>query len=224
MTTLANELAALRQQLTTMLPPEAIATIDRTTDELVAQKLEAGALQPGQRIVDFVLPDATGRSVASMALRAAAPLLITFYRGEWCPYCNLALNALQRDLPAFAARGVQLVAISPEKPDHALTMQQKHALAFPVLSDAGNAVAASFGLVFDLPAEVRALYRGFGIELPARNGGDRHTLPMPGTFLIGRDGTVLAGAVDSDYRRRTEPADVLGWIDRLLPGTMKAAA
>lgn len=215
MPTLTQDIAALQQQLATMLPADVRATIDRTTAEQVALHPERAALQVGQRMPDFTLPDATGRQVSSTVLRAAGPLLVTFYRGEWCPYCNLALQALQRELPALAERGVTLVAISPEQPDHALSMQQKHALAFPVLSDAGNRVAQSFGLVFTLSPELQPVYRGFGIELPERNGDGSQTLPLPGTFLVDRGGIVRAAWVDADYRRRLEPATAIAAIDAL---------
>ena len=214
---LQAELDATRQQVGTQLPADVLAAIERATADLAAGHAARHALQPGQRMTDFVAPDASGQAVASMVLRSRGPLLITFYRGEWCPYCNLALRALQRELPAFTARGVSLVAISPELPDHALTMQQKHALAFPVLSDAASTVARSFGLVFALPPELRPVYRRLGIDLPGRNGNASHELPIPGSFLVSRDGVVLASFVEVDYRRRLEPADALAWVERLLP-------
>lgn len=108
-----------------------------------------------------------------------------------------------------------LVAISPELPDHTLTLQAKHGLAFPVLSDVGNAVARCFGLVFTLPQTLRPVYEGFGVNLPARNGDASFELPLPGTFLIDGDGNVLESFVDTDYRARLEPAVALAWIDRL---------
>lgn len=216
---LRAELDATKQQVSQQLPADVLAAIERATAELVASHAERHALQPGHRMTDFVAPDETGRAVASRVLRTRGPLLITFYRGEWCPYCNLALRALQRELPAFAARGVSLLAVSPELPDHALAMQQKHGLGFPVLFDAASAVARSFGLVFTLPPELRPIYRRLGIDLPARNGDARHELPVPGSFLVDRNGVVLASFVDVDYRRRLEPADALAWVDRLLPGS-----
>lgn len=218
---LAPELASLRQHFATALPVDVRRAMDDATAMLVASGQVRRALQPGQCIVDFVLPDALGRPVASMALRAGGPLLITFYRGEWCPYCNLALRALQREQPAFTARGVTLVAISPEQPDHALTLQQKHGLAFPVLSDKGNTVARSFGLVFALPPALRPVYASLGLDLPGRNGDASHELPMPGSFLVDREGIVRAAAVQADYRTRLEPADALAWIDRLLPASLR---
>ena len=215
--TLHDELLAVKEQVAAQFPADVLAAMDRASAELSNSGLPHKALQPGHRIADFVLPDATGRRVASMALRARGPLLVTFYRGEWCPYCNLALRALQRDLPAFASRGVTLVAISPELPHHSLTLEDKHGLAFSVLFDAGNAVARSFGLVFTLPQALRPVYEGFGVDLPARNGDASFELPLPGTFLIDGDGSVLASFVDTDYRARLEPAVALAWIDRLRP-------
>lgn len=213
---LHNELLAVKEQMAARLPADVRAAMDRATAELSTSGLPLKALQPGHSITDFVLPDAAGRRVASMALRARGPLLITFYRGQWCPYCNLALRALQRELPEFTARGVSLLAISPELPDHAMTMQQEHGLAFPVLSDSESTVARSFGLVFALPLELRAVYRQLGIDLPGRTGNSSHELPIPASFLVDRDGVVLASYVEVDYRQRLEPAEALAWIDRLL--------
>jgi len=217
--TLAQDLASMRQRVAAELPGDVLGAMNDATAALLRSGQQHRTLQPGQHIVDFVLPDALGRPVASMALRAPGPLLITFYRGGWCPYCNLALRALQRELPGFIARGVTPVAISPEQPDHALALQDKHALAFPVLSDPGNTVARSFGLVFALPAALRPVYRRLGLDLPGRNGDDSHELPMPGSFLVDRDGIVRAAAVQADYRTRLEPADALNWIDKLFPTT-----
>lgn len=218
---LRDELLAMKRQVGAMLPTDILATMDRATADLKATGLANRALQPGQRIFDFVLPDATSRPVASMALRARGPLLITFYRGEWCPYCNLALHALQRELPAFTARGVTVVAVSPEQPDHSMTMQEKHALAFPVLSDAGNVVARSFGLVFSLWPELRPIYTDLGIDLPGRNGDGSYALPMPGAFLVDQDGIVRASYAEADYRLRLEPAQALAWVDGRLPSLVR---
>lgn len=211
---LEQDLRALTENVRTQAPADVLATIDAAVDTLATGGLAARTLRAGQRMPDFTLPDATGRQVSSAMLRERGPLLVIFYRGEWCPYCNLALRAFQAGHADFAALGVELVAISPEQPDHALTMQQKHALEFPVLSDAGLAVARNFGLVYTLDERLRPIYENFGVDLPARNGTASFELPVPANYLVDRDGTVLEAHVDVDYRRRLEPATALEWIAR----------
>jgi peroxiredoxin len=115
------------------------------------------------------------------------PVVVAFYRGGWCPYCNLELRALQKSLPEIEKLGAQLVAISPQTPDSSLSTQQKDKLRFQVLSDKHSAVARQFGLVFTLPEEIRTIYKGFGHDLAVRNGDDSFELPFPATYVIGQD-------------------------------------
>ena len=112
-------------------------------------------------------------------------------------------------MPEIAAAGASLVAITPERPDHSLSTVEKHQLTFEVLSDVGNEVARQFGLVFQVPAELRAVYESFGIDLPKTQGNDRFELPIPGTFVIDRDGTVVTAFVDPDYTKRLEPNEIV---------------
>ncbi|MDQ6960345.1 MAG: peroxiredoxin-like family protein [Mariprofundaceae bacterium] len=134
---------------------------------------------------------------------------LSFYRGGWCPYCNLELQALQQALPEIQSLGAQLVAVSPETPDNSLSTAEKHSLAFTVLSDQGNRVAKDFGIVFTLPEALRPVYAQFGIDLPAWNGDDSFELPMPATYVIGRNGIILDGFVNTDYTQRMEPERIL---------------
>ena len=137
------------------------------------------------------------------------PSWLSFYRGGWCPYCNIELKALQDRLPEIEALGARLVAISPETPDNALTTQEKNEIGFEVLSDDGNKVASAFGLTFRLPDAVNDLYKGFGIDLETSNGEGSQTLPVPATFVIGKGGKVLKAIVDADYTTRAEPDEVI---------------
>jgi peroxiredoxin len=169
------------------------------------------ALKPGDKFPVFELPDATGALVQSAALLATGPLLLIFYRGEWCPYCNLALKALQDQLPAINAAGVTLVAVSPQLPDYSLSTQQKQGLAYPVLSDTGNILARQLGIIFTLNAEMKVMYDGFGIDLLACNGDASFELPVPGAYLIDQDGIILERYLDPDYRNRLEPETAVAW-------------
>lgn len=173
------------------------------------------AIQPGQTLPRFTLPNAVGTPISSADLLAKGPLLITFYRGEWCPFCNLALSALQKQLPAFAAKGVTLVAISPQLPNHSLSTAEKNGLAFPVLSDAGNAFARELGIIFKMPQSLRPIFEKFGHDLLASNGDDSFEVPVPVTLLVGRDGVVRNTFVETDYAKRLEPATALEWIEAL---------
>ena len=126
------------------------------------------------------MPNANGKTVRLDDLLQHGPVVVAFYRGGWCPYCNLELRALQKTLPEIEKHGAQLVAISPQTPDSSLSTQQKDELQFQVLSDKHNAVARQFGLVFTLPEEIRTIYKGFGHDLAARNGDDSFELTVPG--------------------------------------------
>jgi peroxiredoxin len=209
MTNLATELENLTASVRQMAPAHVVDTIDAANRRLSEGGLVARALPVGARAPDFVLPDATGRKVDARRLLAGGPLVIKFYRGAWCPYCNLDLQAWQRHLPELRALGAELVAISPQTPDASLTLAQKHALEFAVLSDFGHRVARQFGIVYTLDEAMRPVLAGFGVELPAYNGDSSLELPVPATYLVERDGTIAGAWVEPDYRRRADPLEVL---------------
>ena len=204
-----NELVALEQERRAKRPAELQAVMDQATAELAASGMADGFLQVGDAAPDFVLPDALGNAVTLADLRAQGPVVLSFYRGAWCPYCNLELQLLQQALPDIRALGATLVAISPQTPDNSLTLAEKHGLAFPVLSDAGNAVARRFGLVFTVPAALRGVYDKLGIDIAAHNGDGSFELPVPGTYVVGRDGTIAFAYANVDYTRRVATAEIL---------------
>ena len=206
--TLMQQLVDRRQASRSRLSADTLAVMDAATDELARAGVANTSLGPGTPAPEFVLPDATGAAVSLSSVLANGPAVLSFYRGGWCPYCSLELRALQRVLPEITAAGATLVAISPETPDHSLSTAEVLELSFPVLSDVGNRVAESFGLVFTLPAALREVYRGFGIDLPAVNGDATFRLPIPATFVISTDGIVRWRFADPDYTRRAEPTDV----------------
>lgn len=163
----------------------------------------------------FDLPDATGNTVDLAVLLQQGPVVLTFYRGGWCPYCNIELRALQAALPDIQELGASLVAISPQTPDQSLTTAEKNELEFSVLSDVGNKVAKDFGLVFALPESLRPVYANFGIDLPAHNGDDSFELPVPATYVIDQDGIVQFAFVNADYRQRAEPSEIIASLKNL---------
>lgn len=212
---LKQELLAVTANLRQQAPADVMALLDNTTQQLIDSGIAGRALQAGARAPDFALPDARGGVFRSADARAHGPLVVSFYRGLWCPYCNLELRALAAQLPALQARNATLVAISPQTPDNSLSTAEKLELPFAVLSDAGNAVARQFGLVFTLAEELKPLYAAFGIDLQSCNGDTSFELPLPATYVIAADGRIVGADVNADYRQRLEPSTVLSWLDRL---------
>lgn len=196
------------------VPPSVIATMRRATAELIASGAAGKALKAGDKAPAFALNDPDGNPVSSAALLAEGPLVVSFYRGVWCPYCNMELQALQEALPAFRALGANLVAISPQTAVNSRKSVRQNALDFPILSDAHNDVAAAFGLRFALPDYLVELYKSLKNDLPAFNADPSWTLPMPARYVIGQDGTILYAEVNPDYTRRPEPEDMLPALRR----------
>ena len=195
--------------------PGQLETMQRSTQYLVESGQAEKALKAGDTAPGFTLEDADGNSVSSQALLARGPLIATFYRGVWCPYCNYDLQALEEIRPEIEARGARLVAISPQTPANSRKSQRDNKLGFPILSDAGTAVAAAFGLRFALPDDLIEVYRQFGNDLPKVNNDPAWVLPMPARYVIGTDGVIAYAEVNPDYTRRPDPSDLLPVLDHL---------
>ncbi len=211
MTTLTAQL----NDFTAQIPPEIAARITNGVDEVtssgVAPGLAVGDMAPG-----FTLEDAVGNRVVLADLLAEGPVVVTFYRGEWCPFCNLQIRALQDALPEITATGATLVAISPQSPDHGLTMTEKHELAFPVLSDVDQTVSEAYKVRFDVTGELEDLQVNVFQNDPAQqNANGRRTLPVPSTFIIDRNGTIRFASVNADWRVRVEPDEVIAVLKAL---------
>jgi peroxiredoxin len=191
------------------VPRSVIDTMHRATEELIASGAAARAVKAGDMAPLFVLKDSNGKPVSSAELLAQGPLVVSFYRGVWCPYCNMELQALQEALPAFRELGATLVAISPQNGGNSRKSIRTNRLEFPILSDPGNQTAAAFGLRFTLPDYLIELYKSLKNDLPAFNGDASWTLPMPGRFVIGQDRVIRYAEVNPDYTHRPEPADML---------------
>ena len=215
MSTLAEQLKETNEAGRARIPAPALAVMDAATDALASSGVVGTSLDVGATAPDFTLPDARGGSVALGDVLRRGPVVLAFYRGGWCPYCNLELRALQAVHAEIEAAGATLVAVSPETPDNSLSTSERLELAFPVLSDEGNRVAERYGLVFTLPEDLRDVYDGFGIDLPKSNGDDTFRLPVPATYVIRTDGTVAWRFADADYTKRAEPADVLAALASL---------
>jgi len=161
------------------------------------------------------LTDALGKVVSSKTLLANGPILITFYRGEWCPFCNLHLASLQKHLAVFEAKGVSLVAITPQLPTETLSTAEKQGLKFTVLSDVGNKYARKLGIVWKMPETLRPVFKTLGHDFVKSNGDDSFELPIPASLLVDGNGVVRKTFVDPDYTKRLEPETALEWIDTL---------
>jgi peroxiredoxin len=177
-----------------------------------AGRVAGKALRRGQVSPRFALPSATGAIVSLEERLAYGPIIVTFYRGGWCPYCNIALRALQSRLPEIKSLGGSLIAISPEVPDQSLSTTEKLALEFDVLSDADNSVARLFGLVYRISDAARERLQAFGRDLVAHNGTDSWELPITATYVINQEGLIVFDHVDADYRERLDPATVVNAV------------
>ncbi|GLW75272.1 peroxiredoxin [Kitasatospora phosalacinea] len=209
------ELRAFFDRRQEQIPADVRAVMRRAARELAASGQAETALAEGAKAPSFTLPSATGRAVALDGLLADGPVVLTFYRGSWCPYCNIALRSLQQHHDAVTARGARLVAVSPQVSDESLSFAEKNELAFDVLSDTGCDTAKQYGLAHDLPDDLAAVYEGLGIDLHRSNAGHARTLPLPATYVIDRAGLIRWAFVDTDYTSRAEPADVLTALDAL---------
>jgi len=196
------------------VPSSVIATMHRATAELIASGAAARALKAGDKAPAFTLNDPDGQPVSSADLLAEGPLVVSFYRGVWCPYCNMELQALQTALPEFEKLGANLVAISPQTAANSRKSVRQNELGFPILSDTHNDVAKAFGLRFAMPDYLIELYKGLKNDLPTFNGDPSWTLPMPARYVIAQDGTILYAEVNPDYTRRPEPEDMLPALRR----------
>lgn len=212
---LEDELAAQRQRAWEARSPEERKVRAGAIEDVDDAGIPAAALAVGESIPRFALPDARGKQVAVADLLESGPVVISFYRGGWCPYCNLELRALQTKLPELGELGAALVAISPELPDRSLSTVEKNELGFPVLSDVGNEVARGFRLVHRIAPEVVAYQLGNGNDVAAYNGAEVAEVPLPATYVVDRAGRVAYSFVSADYTRRSEPEDVLDAVRKV---------
>ncbi len=211
-TKLAQQLTDFKSAFKQRVAPERVAMMEAATANLQASGIEQRALQVGDAAPWLTLPNALGVPVALELLWRHGPLVLVFYRGGWCPYCNLELRAWQQHLPTLTHLGAQLVAVSPQTPDNSLSTAEKNELAFPVLSDSDLQAATAFGVAFELPPELIELYSRVGNDLPVLNGNGRWILPLPATYVIDHDGRIAYAHIEADYRERAEPSDVLAAI------------
>jgi peroxiredoxin len=195
--------------------PDILDTMHRGTAELIASGQALNSKKAGDKAPEFTLKDSDGNPISSASLLAKGPVVVSFYRGVWCPYCNMDLQALQAALPEIEARGASLIAISPQTAPNSRKSQRDNMLTFPILSDDRSQVAAAYGLRFSLPDYLVELYKGFKNDLPTFNDDPAWVLPMPARYVIGSDGIIAYAEVNPDYTQRPDPSELLPVLDRL---------
>ena len=207
--TLTEQLSAHAQQSASRIPADAQVIMKDAIAALENSKISQNATKKGDSIPQIVLPNAQGEAVNIQEVLKNNKVVLAFYRGGWCPYCNIELKALQEKLPEIEAKGAKLIAISPESPDNSLSTTEKNALNFDILTDANNEVARALGLVYELPQNLVSLYKQFGIDLEKSQGMQSNELPIAATYIVNQDGSIAYDFIEEDYKLRAEPAEVV---------------
>ncbi len=207
--TLTRKLELMKAASSIQIPADKKKIMQEAVEELRTSHLAQKALKAGRLMPDFSLPDSNGGMVKLKDLLKDGPVILAFYRGSWCPYCNAQLASYQEYLGKFKAKGAQLVGMTPEKPDLTALMREGKKLEFKILSDANNKLAKKLGLVFGVSEELKKLYLQFGIDLEKSQGNPDWELPVPATYVVGKDGRIIYAFVDPDYTHRADPEDIL---------------
>ncbi len=202
---LADDIQAFQDELIPTIPEDTLNTLMGELQGLIATGIAETAKNKGDKFPGFTLPNANNEPRSLQDFLTDGPLVISFYRGAWCPYCNLEINALQKRLPDILAAGGQLVAISPQVPGKSADQVISSQLTFEVLSDAGNKLAKECGLVFTLPESLRPIYEAWQIDIPGHNADSSFELPIPATYIIDTNADIRYAHVDMDYTKRLEP-------------------
>lgn len=183
--------------------------------ETVERSGQAPGLEVGEEIPHFSLPDTQGHDVNSEELLESGPLVISFYRGEWCPYCNVELRALELASEEISSLGASIVAISGQRPENAVSLTEKHSLSFPVLSDVDQVVIRAFKLRYDVPSELRAMFEARGNDISQKNADGSWTLPISATYVTARTGRIVLAHVEADWRVRLDPSEIIDTLASL---------
>jgi peroxiredoxin len=206
---LQDQLDEITANTRNLVQPERLAVSERAVEDLFATGIEQRILPVGAKAPEFTLPDSTGRLVKSSDVLALGPLIISFFRGRWCPYCTTELEAWRDLYPIVRERKALLVAISPQTIRQSDFMQGQHSIPFPLLFDEGCKVGEQFGLAYTIPPFHQQHYRSVLVNLPFVNGDQSWNLILPATYVIDRDATVLFAEAHADFRVRPEPEEVL---------------
>lgn len=193
---------------------EEMAVMKRSADEL-AKQLPSPGLKVGEKAPEFNITNAFGKQVSLYQELKKGPVVLVFYRGAWCPFCNMHLHVLQNALPQFEKYGAQLITVTPQKPDRSAVQIKKDAYPFEVLSDLDSSVMKSYKLYYELDPQLVSVYKKHGLDVEAFNGEGRNVLPVPGSFVIDRGGVIRAMHADIDYKNRMEPENIIAALKKL---------
>ncbi len=212
---LADKIKEFQNKLLPTIPDDTMKVLNAEMRDLIANGIAETSINVYSHFPDFDLPNANNEPHTLDSFLTHGPLVVSFYRGAWCPYCNLEINALQKSLPDIIKAGGQLVAISPQTPDKSIDQITASQLTFEVLSDIGNTLAKACGLVFTLPESLRPIYAGWQIDIPGHNGDESFELPIPATYIIDTNGVIRYAFVNMDYTQRLEPNIIIEHLEKL---------
>ena len=212
---LKDEINKMQEEMLPQIPEDALKLLFGKTEELINSGIGERTLNEGDEIPQINLPNAVGKTINVNSMLKDGPVVISFYRGAWCPYCNLELKALQQALPEIKSLGAQLIAISPNTPDNSISSIEKHGLEFEVLTDTGNKIAKEFRLVFNLAEELRPIYQQFNFDIPKYNGNESWDIPIPANYIVNTDGKIVHSFVNADYTQRMEPTEIINKLKEL---------
>lgn len=215
---LQAKLDEMKQNSASAMPADMVSLFQWGIDQVAASGMIEKAPKVGDTVSDFTLTNQSGKAVSLYQELAQGPAIVMWYRGGWCPYCNLTLAAMQQQMPAITAAGGQLIALTSEMPDSSMTTAERHALTYQILSDTSGSVARSWNLLFQMPDTVMTVYNSL-FSLAGYNGNDRNELPLAASFVIGTDRVIRYAFVDADYRRRAEPAELVASLSALQQST-----
>ncbi|MDN3673484.1 peroxiredoxin-like family protein [Flavobacterium branchiarum] len=209
MNNLAKQIENLNNELSQQIPLEVLEVFEKSISDLKTQNIENKSIKIGDVISPFSLLNAQNQLVHSKDILKKGKTILAFYRGSWCPYCNLELRALQNNITKIASHNVSLLAVSPQSPDHSNALSEKHQLTFDVFTDENNQLAKQLGIDFKLQDFALPTYQAIGINLNEFNQDNENTLPVPAVFVIDSDGSVIYKFVDSDYRNRLDIEELI---------------
>lgn len=209
MNPLALQIEQLNQELSSQLPQDILNAFGSSVEDLKTKNIEHNSIQAGQKMPEFLLPNAYGEKIHSTQILKKGKMILAFYRGSWCPYCNLELKFLQDNLSRIKEKNAVLVAISPQNPDHSLTMVEKNNLEFEVLTDHNNDFAKKLGIVFQLQDFVLPYYQNLGIDLSLFNNNKENTLPVPAVFVVDENSKIIYKFLDVNYMNRIDIEELI---------------
>ena len=206
---LKDELGSFAEQMSQNAPKDVLETIGSEIGKLVESEVTEEALKVGDTAPDFFLKDSEGNTVSLNDLIEKGPVVISFNRGNWCPFCNMEFKALQLSMPEIQKAGGNLVVISPQLPQKSSDLKQQHGFSYPILYDEDNKTAKSFKISFTLPENLRPIHKAFGMDIPEHNGNNRYELPFPATYVIDQNKKITFSYINVNWMERAEPSEFI---------------